>query len=88
MTDDFVLDIVGDYHPLPTLAKPEWEDEAEDDSEAVIDDIRSRTEVAESSGVSLLGTSIIRHHKVCSHCREMVKLWFASCPKCGQYFDD
>ncbi len=88
LTDESVLDIVGDYQPPSAAAKPQWEEEEEVESASVIDDAPSSTAVTESSGLSLLGSSIIRHHKVCPHCREMVKLWYASCPKCGKYFDD
>lgn len=33
---------------------------------------------------SLLGSSIIRHNVKCK-CGEHVPMWFARCPKCGQY---
>ena len=33
---------------------------------------------------SLLGSSVIRHNVKCK-CGERVPLWFARCPKCGEY---
>ncbi len=38
---------------------------------------------ADTSG-SLLGSSVIRHNVKCK-CGEHVPMWFARCPKCGQY---
>ena len=38
---------------------------------------------AEASG-SLLGSSVIRHNIKCK-CGERVPMWFARCPKCGEF---
>ena len=38
---------------------------------------------AAASG-SLLGSSVIRHNVKCK-CGESVPMWFARCPKCGEY---
>ncbi len=38
---------------------------------------------SDTSG-SLLGSSVIRHNVKCK-CGEAVPMWFARCPKCGQY---
>ena len=38
---------------------------------------------ASSSG-SLLGSSVIRHNIKCK-CGERVPMWFARCPKCGEF---
>ena len=87
LTDDFILDMVGAYEPPPPPAETQWQDDAEENA-SVIDDEPRSTQVAQSSGLSLLGSSIIRHHKVCQYCHEIAELQYASCRKCGQYFDD
>jgi glutaredoxin len=38
---------------------------------------------SDTSG-SLLGSSVIRHNVKCK-CGEHVPMWFARCPKCGEY---
>jgi len=38
---------------------------------------------SDTSG-SLLGSSVVRHNVKCK-CGEPVPMWFARCPKCGQY---
>ena len=38
---------------------------------------------ASTSG-SLIGSSVIRHNIKCK-CGERVPMWFARCPKCGEY---
>ena len=37
-----------------------------------------------STSGSLLGSSVIRHNVKCK-CGEHVPMWFARCPKCGQF---
>lgn len=37
-----------------------------------------------SDSSSLLGSSVIRHNVKCK-CGESVPMWFARCPKCGEY---
>jgi len=37
-----------------------------------------------SGSASLLGSSVIQHHVKCA-CGERVPMWFARCPKCGEF---
>ena len=37
-----------------------------------------------SASGSVLGSSVIRHNVKCK-CGERVPMWFARCPKCGEY---
>ncbi len=48
---------------------------------SVIDD--SLNQDASSSG-SLLGSSVIQHNVKCK-CGHRVPMWYARCPKCGEY---
>ena len=50
-------------------------------SASVLDD--SQILDSSTSG-SLLGSSVIRHNVKC-RCGESVPMWFAKCPKCGQF---
>ena len=54
-----------------------------DHAASVLDD--SLHDDASSSG-SLLGSSVIRHHRKCK-CGQSVPLWFAKCPACGAYME-
>ena len=54
---------------------------ASDSSASVFDD--NVAQGAAASG-SLIGSSVIRHNVKCA-CGEHVPMWFARCPKCGQY---
>ena len=51
------------------------------DAASVFDDQLSQG--AAASG-SLIGSSVIRHNVKCK-CGERVPMWFARCPKCGNY---
>ena len=51
------------------------------DDSSVFDDQVSQG--AHASG-SLIGSSVIRHNVKCK-CGERVPMWFARCPKCGDY---
>ena len=51
------------------------------DSSSVFDDQLAQ---GSSASGSLIGSSVIRHNVKCQ-CGERVPMWFARCPKCGQY---
>ena len=53
------------------------------DSESILDDAHE-----ESSGISIVGASAIRHRTECPKCNEQIPYWFAKCPKCGTYLPD
>jgi len=40
----------------------------------------------EGTSGSLLGSSVVRHNIKC-RCGERVPMWFARCPKCGEYLE-
>ena len=93
LTDDHILDVVGDWQqPEPPkdreYAPPETghDPDDDDDSASVLHGDCSPSEV--QSGISVLGSSIIRHEKACPHCGHLVELQYASCPKCKEYFPD
>ncbi len=50
---------------------------------SIFDDAASQDAGASSS---VLGSSVIRHNVKCS-CGEHVPMWFARCPKCGNFMD-
>ena len=50
---------------------------------SVFDDPDALDASGSGSG-SLLGSSVIRHNVKCK-CGERVPMWFARCPKCGDY---
>ena len=52
------------------------------DSGSVFDDDHLPEDASTSS--SLLGSSVIRHNVKCK-CGQHVPMWFARCPKCGEY---
>jgi hypothetical protein len=37
----------------------------------------------DGSGISLLGSSIVRQKKLCPECAKLVSFAFATCPRCG-----
>lgn len=51
-------------------------------SSSVLDD--QTTSDDDSASGSLLGSSVIKHNVKC-RCGESVPMWFAKCPKCGEY---
>jgi hypothetical protein len=52
-----------------------------DDAASVLDDSVSEDASASSS---LLGSSVIQHNVKCK-CGNHVPMWFARCPKCGEF---
>ena len=82
LTDEFVLNVVGEHKQAAPQQK-EWQP-PEDDSASVLDEPKQ----FQGSGLSLLGSSIIQHKKVCPKCHETVGLQYASCPRCKTFFDD
>lgn len=42
----------------------------------------------QSTGLSLLSSSIIRQQKQCPDCNERSPVWYASCHNCGRFFED
>jgi hypothetical protein len=58
LTDEHVLGMVGEYFPP---AEPKEDSEAADDDDDVLDDAHALP--ANSSGVSLLGPSLVKHKK-------------------------
>jgi hypothetical protein len=57
--------------------------EAIAETASVLDDSDSDAEDGSGSG-SLLGSSVIKHNVKCK-CGNRVPMWFASCPKCGEF---
>ena len=85
VTDDEILDILG---PPPPAPEPEPDPEAEDEhpSTATIasdEYVHQDPRHAEESGVSLLGSSIIRRQKSCPECGRKASFTFKWCPGCG-----
>lgn len=60
-------------------------DDEENDDTSVLD---HRISGRESSSMSLLGGSAVRHTKRCPNCSEDVPYWFATCPRCEQYLSE
>jgi len=80
VTDDDILDMLG---PLPPPPPPEAEPEEEDAASVLGGEPVHQEPQAEDSGVSLLGSSIIRRQKVCPNCGRMSSFTFKWCPGCG-----
>jgi hypothetical protein len=45
-------------------------------------------ERTESSSMSLVGASAVRHPKKCPNCGEGVPYWYATCPHCHHFLSD
>lgn len=84
LRNEDVLEILGEWEPPPTPPAPEPSPAAEDDDVLT----HSTPDAQRDSGVSLLGSSIIRHNKVCTQCHQLVPHWFATCSRCGAAFKD
>lgn len=89
LSDEDALGMLGDYEPpkpkpLPPLDEPEPQEEQQGH---VLDD-HPDDHFGQSSGLSLLGSSIVRHQKTCPACGTTMDHWFASCKKCGHFFND
>jgi hypothetical protein len=83
VTDDDILDILG---PPPPAPEPEPEPEDEHPSTAAIasdDYVHQDPRHTDGSGISLLGSSIIRGQKICPACGRKASFTFKWCPSCG-----
>ena len=58
----------------------------EHDAELVYDDPLANG--ASDTGHSLVGASAVRHGKRCSKCGAKSPIWYASCQKCGEFFQE
>ena len=90
LTDAGILDILGDPPPPAPPPPPIAPEEISDDSASIHHEEPKSATASDSvreSGTSLLGSSVIRHHKVCKGCGHTAVLWQASCTKCGKFFD-
>lgn len=70
LTDDEIVDLMG---PVDPKCK----------SDLGHDEVHPPKKEKQASGVSLLGSSIIRHKKVCPDCAYMYPTWYATCPNCA-----
>jgi len=78
ITDEDVIAILG--NPAKSANKA-----GRDDDTSVLDD---HLAPRESSSMSLLGGSAVRHTKRCPNCLQEVPYWFATCPQCQAYLTD
>ncbi len=88
VTDDDILDILG---PPPSAPAPQSEPEEEPaDTSAIASEeyVHQDPRHAEESGISLLGSSIIRRGKTCPHCGRKTSFSFKWCPGCGTPLSD
>ena len=75
----------------PSEVTTDWKQERkkysvdEHDAELVYDDPH-HGEGASDTGQSLVGSSAIKHGKRCDKCGAQSPIWYASCPKCGEFF--
>jgi hypothetical protein len=77
--------LVPDVLSSDGLSKAAYRAAAEEHSGAaasVFDDQPSTNDP--SASASLLGSSVLRHNIKC-RCGEKVPMWFARCPKCGEF---
>ena len=87
VTEDDILDMIGDYAPEPKAGGEFQFDDEDDDKANVLDDFEKVLNSA-TSGLSLLKSSIVRHEKKCKACGSKAELWIAKCPDCGEFFDE
>lgn len=85
ISDDEVLALIGDFVPMEVDPPPEKKDKPSDD-ENVLNEYESAMQQA-TSGMSLLGSSVVAHKKKCKKCGKSSNLWFATCEHCGEYFE-
>jgi len=76
VSDDEIVNLLGPLEPRTT----------EPHDEGFVHQVDAHEEGHRESGVSLNGSSIVRHEKRCPNCKEAVPIWYASCPHCGIYF--
>jgi hypothetical protein len=55
-------------------------------SDSSVFDSGTEDKGASASGSSLLGSSVVRHNIRCK-CGHSVPMWFAKCPKCGDFIE-
>lgn len=53
---------------------------------SIFDDMPDGSSPSTSGSGSLLGSSVVRHNIRC-RCGESVPMWFAKCPKCGEFLE-
>jgi hypothetical protein len=82
VSEDDVLALLSSSVPAAPVSPAAPSPARTSPSEYVFDD-PPRSASAESSGLSLLGSSMIRRKKICTNCGNLVSFAFALCPKCG-----
>lgn len=60
----------------------------EDDPALVYEDPDSDGSSSTGSDPGSVSTSALRHGKRCPRCGQQSPIWFASCQKCGEFFQD
>ena len=81
LTDDDIMQFIGG-----TSAGAAKTSAVED--EASVLHGASVTDRPESSSMSLVGASAVRHTRKCANCGESVPYWYATCPHCHRYLSD
>lgn len=77
LNDDEIIEFIG---KSPDVSSETIDDE----SESVLHEplVNRR---AETSGISLVGASAVRHKKKCPKCSRGVPYWYAKCPHCNSF---
>ncbi|TWU06056.1 hypothetical protein [Stieleria varia] len=89
VTDSDVLAMIGDYVPTQytQIGSDVAVKQVSDNDVHALDEYETAMDKA-TSGLSLLGSSVVAHKKTCRHCGHKANLWFATCEGCGEYFDE
>ncbi len=80
LSDEEILDIMG---PPPAVTPlPDYADEDESTEVHVLPDAEKQPN-DEGSGISLVGSSMLKRKKFCPECARIVSYSFKWCPGCG-----
>lgn len=82
LTDDDIVELIGE---APKSDPGANDSSAMNDQRSVLDDEQGHVD---TSGISLIGGSAVRHMKSCPTCHEEVPYWFATCPQCKAEISD
>ena len=91
VSDEDALAMLGEYKPPPLRHRDpdpiESNDTQESDHDAgALNEDEKQIEMA-TSGLSLLGSKIAGHKKLCPKCGKSADQWAASCAYCGTYLE-